>query len=296
MSLFDFYDQDDAAQVQANARPIWTIGDLDNPDNEKNLLKWLNSEVDFLRQENRDRVDEIKKHYQLYKGLSLERLARSDDRERLVDRNRIQRKVVINNLYDLTERRVARFIKFRPAVAILPTNDEFTDKKSSKHGKRVLDHIQYQQRFDIKNQKHVKIKEIAGESYLFIEWNSELGGEHPSSIKVKESGEKVPLIDRNGEPEVNEFDEPIMIEKNVSIGDVEYSVERPENMMFQKSLEYEKADYFFRIRFDLVDNLKVKYPRSASYIKSNQDHDSYDFSRGRDERSLPNRTVFFIKG
>ena len=82
MSMFDFFDGDDTIQVRANTRPIWTIGDLDDSKNDGQILKWVNAEVDFLRQENRDRVDEIRKHYQLYKGLSLERLARSDERDR----------------------------------------------------------------------------------------------------------------------------------------------------------------------------------------------------------------------
>ena len=293
MSSFDFFDRDDEIQVHANARPIWTIGDLDDNENETQVLKWLNAEIDFLRQENRDRTDEVRKHYQLYKGLSLERIARSDERDRLVDRNRVQRKVVINHLYDLTEQRVARFVKFKPSVAILPTNDEFSDKQASKLAKRIFDHIKYIQRYDLKNQDAVRIKEIAGESYLFIEWNADLGPEHPASKRARENGEKVPLLDVNGEPELGEDGKPIMIEDKVCIGDVEMSVVRPENMLFQRIKEPEMVEYCFRIRYDLVDNLKLKYPEKAHKIKANTDPNHFDFTQPKDERGLKSRTIYF---
>lgn len=293
MSLFDFFDNQDPAQVNANTRPIWTIGNLDKDENEKALLKWLNSEVDFLRQENMDRVDEIKKHYQLYKGLSLERIARSDERDRLIDRNRIQRKVVINHLYDLTEQRVAKFVKFKPSTAILPTNDEFSDKQASKLAKRIVDHIKYVQRYDLKNQDAVRVKEIAGESYLFIDWNPELGEEHPQSMKSRQGEEKVPLLDSNGNPELNENGEPIYIKDPIMIGDVEFTVERPEKMLMQKSDCMENVKYFFRIRTALVDELKVKYPKKADKIKMNQDSDFFNQHSAMDKKTAPQETLYF---
>ena len=198
MGIWDFNDVEETSQF--NKHPIWTLDVTDESDaSQKQILKWLVTELTRLRQDHRSRLNEIQRHYKLYKGVSNDRLHRRNaDRDDEYERVQVQRKVVINHLFDLTEQLVSRTSKYSPSVQFLPTNDEFHDKQASKLAKRLFDHVKYRERLDDKARRTTRFSKVAGEGYLFIEWDKDKGETHPQWEKSQKEGKKVPLMDENG--------------------------------------------------------------------------------------------------
>jgi hypothetical protein len=292
--MWDFLDTDENAQF--NAKPLWTI-DLDKEENEELILKWCVTELEKLRQENRKRLDEIHRHYKLYKGVSQDRMHRRNaDRDDEYERVQVQRKVVINHLYDLTEQSVSFTSKFRPAVQFLPTNDDFHDKQASKLAKRLFDHVKYVEKLDHKARTSVRLAKIAGEGYLFIEWDEDKGPKSPKwDEAIKEYGEgKIPLLDENGNQEEDQNGNPVFIEREIKIGDVCYKIVRPDRLLFETKHEFDEAKYFFHLEERPVEELRADYPKKADMIKVNQSErveEHYDYN---DKRSKTDSRVITL--
>lgn len=262
------------------ARPIYAI-DLDDERNEKEILKWLTAELDFLEHENEPRIRIQRRNLALYKGIQYqESEARAENRDRAADRSTFLRKIVANHLFDLTKNRASRLIKFRPAVAILPTNDELQDKLSAKACKGLLDHIWYEQDFEGQIQLQIATHAmITGESYLFVEWDEDKGPLSPAYVQSKKKyGNKIPLLDENGQQRHDDNGKPMFVEKPIRIGDVDYRIELSPEVLLDKQPRLEQVKYCFTRRQYSVDALRIKYPEKASEIKSHNDQ-IYDYDR-----------------
>ena len=262
------------------ARPIWSI-DLDDPKNEKEILNWLTAELDYLSHENEPRIRIQRRNLALYKGIQYqESEARAENRDRAADRSTFLRKIVANHLFDLTKNRASRLIKFRPAVAVLPTNDELQDKLSAKACKGLLDHIWYEQDFEGVIQLQLATHAmIMGESYLFIDWDDTLGPLSPAYVEAKRKNKgKVPLLDENGQQVKDPQGNPRFVEREVRIGDVSYRIELSPEVLLDKAARYEQVRHCFVSTVYQTEQLRVMYPEKASYIKQHNDQ-VYDYDR-----------------
>jgi len=298
MSIWSFNDVEQSSQ--ANAKPIWALNLDDNSETgQKEILKWLVTEIERLRQDNRNRINEIQRHYKLYKGVSNDRLHRRNaDRDDEYERVQVQRKVVVNHLYDLTEQHVSRTAKYAPAVQFLPTNDEFHDKQAAKLAKRLFDHVKYVERLDNKVRKTTRYTKVAGEGYLFIEWDPDKGPVHKDYQKALEQygANKIPQMDENGQPRLDDKGNPLYVEKEVHVGDVCYKVVRPEKLVFETRKDWEEVDYFFHFEEKIVDKVRADYPKKANEIKANLDErveEYYDFSDKKNKSDTQVITFWF---
>jgi len=266
MSLFDLMDVSESQQ--SNTEPLWKIK-LDDKDSEKQILQWVMSELEKIRHENKSRLYEIFTNYKLYKGVSGDRLNRRNPNSEYddIERVQVQRKLVINHLFDLTEQIVSRVSKYKPAVSILPTNDEFKDKQSSKLSKRLFDQIKYIQGLDDKSRQLIRYSKIAGEGYLFVEWNKDLGEKHPA----QSTEEKILFLDENGNPEKDSKNKEIYLDQEIKVGDVEYTICGPEKLFFETTGDINKSKYFFKICEKNVHELRADYPKKANEIRSDDD-------------------------
>jgi len=266
---------DDGAAVARPSKALWSI-DLDDPKNDDNVLTWLNGEIGFLIDAGSERGSLIRRNIQLYRGIQYDNQdVRRDLRDRTVDRSRTIRKIVVNHLFDLTQARISRLVKFRPAVAILPTNNEFEDKQAADSTDMLLKHLWYINEFDAKiSPRMAKIKSIMGEAYLWIDWDSNAGDIHPENPK---KGTKVPLLTENGEQETDDMGNKVWIERDVMTGDVRYQVVDALDVYVQdKKGRSEKPDYCFRKRILPVEEARLLWPKAASKIKSTESADDFD--------------------
>lgn len=263
------------------AKPIWSI-DLDDRSNDREVLKWLMSEQDYLAHENEQRIRIQRRNLALYKGIQYqESEARAENRDRAADRSTFLRKIVANHLFDLTKNRASRLIKFRPAVAILPTNDELADKLSAKSCKGLLDHIWYENDFEGVVQLRLATEAmILGESYLFIDWNEEKGPVSPAytEARKKYANGKVPMLDADGQPVKDNMGRPRFVERPVRIGDVEYRIELSPEVLLDKAPKYEQVRHCFTSRVIPIEELRIRYPEKSADIKSHSEQ-VYDYDR-----------------
>ncbi len=253
---------------------------------EKKVHEWLINDKNNLLELNKDRFDKIKKHLALNKGM----LYKDDDRKtgdqnREKNKKREYNKITINALKEANRIRASRLLKYKPAVAILPTNDELADKIAADMCEKLVQHIWYVQRFDgIELPRIARSKGICGEMYLFILWNPELGDvskqyKAAEAYGKKENLEKVPLLGADGKPEKDDQGQTIWVEKPVMNGDVEYSVENPLNVLIDRhpTKQFKNSRHLHRREVMNVEEARLKYPKAADKIKADKDMQFYDY-------------------
>lgn len=261
--------------------PIWTL-DLnpESPDySEKKVLEWLKGELSYLRAESSERFEAIKRNLQLYKGLQyLSQTARTDTRDK--NAKQIVEKIVINELWDLTQNKVSRLIKYKPAIAVLPHDDEQGDKIAAKANKALLDHIWYVQNYEEHVEREAaRYAKIMGEVFLWVEWDANRGDLHPSAKKLLDEGkEEIELLDEEGKPVTGPDGKPIMVSTKKRVGDVRYLLETPFTSFMQRVNRIENVEYCFRVETLHIEKAKRKYPELGNHLKP-QTLEVYDFEK-----------------
>lgn len=293
MAYSFFEDQDNLSAIAKPRQPIWALN-LDDPLSDKEILNWLNGELLDLQKNAEERHRLMQRNLVLYKGIQYIDQSRGDIRERGQDRSQPVRKIVANHIFDLIQNHVSRLIKYKPAVSVLPTNDEFGDKVSAKMTKYLLDHIWYERQFESKlSVDAAKLKAVMGEVYMFITWNPDLGDLHPDYKKLKgKSGDKIPLLDESGEQQKDERGQPVFVSRPVRTGDVDYSVVNPLEIFLENKTKFEDVDYVFRMRTKPAAELRLIYPDKASVITPSQDFQLYNYEKMQLE-PLRNQTVYY---
>lgn len=293
MAQVNFDDLEEQETTKVNLRPIWTI-DLDDDGNEEAIRKWLNTEIQFLQQESIERMEEIKRHLSIYKNRNYDRrVAQSKATQLFSGSGKAQniRRVVVNHAFDFVEQKISKLVKFKPAVAILPTNDEWEDRTSAKVAEKFWGHIKELQGFDAKNVDMARISRIAGESFLGILWNEDEGPEHPDSEKLNKNGDKfLTLKDENGAPAKDEAGNVIRIPLPIRVGDVCYEIFFPWQMFLQKKNSFDRVNYCFKMEVKSADEVRLDYPKSASKIKADKGQKIFDFERN-EEIDLGHETI-----
>jgi hypothetical protein len=283
MNTFD--DLENANETNKNRKPFFAI----NHENDIELLAWLNGEINYLKEENEARHRKIKANLARYKGIQYQfQDARSTNRDRQDDSSKFSPKIVVNNLFDVTEQRVSRLVKYKPAVAVIPTNDEYQDKISSKIAKRFLEHVQTEQQFDEKIHQLVRYSVIGGEAYLAIEWDKDSGPVHPDF----DDSEQIPLVDADGQVKRHDDGSVIMIDRTVHIGDVCYKTYLAIDVLLENSRKYEEVNYGFMIDTEYTEALKRDYPEAANDIQEDSTGTYYDYSKF-EERNLNGRSIVY---
>jgi len=296
--MAQFFEELEEGSAPAHSRKAFYELDYNN-DNEieqDKLLNWLKAELDFIQGEDEFRLREIKRNLALYRGIQYSTQEdRKDIRDRSVDKSRIFQKITVNHLFDLVENRVSALVKFKPGIAILPTNDEFNDKIAAKMSKLLLDHIWYNQQFEsTKTRKAAKMAAVMGEAYLWINWNPDLGEKHPSFDKAKKESEdgEISLLDEDGVTVKNESGEVIKLNKPVRVGDVDYKIVTAMDVFLQRQRNLEDVEYCYRSEIMHVAKARIKWPKSAKKIKSNDQSQMWNFET-LEKESAKNRVEVF---
>ncbi|TXH42152.1 MAG: hypothetical protein E6Q97_36230 [Desulfurellales bacterium] len=279
---------DDLEFAENVLRPLWTVEGLDDPTKEKDVLEWMKTSIEVCQSWYRDYFQVQMDNLLLYKGVQW--LNQDRYSSKILDRhgvpNRRSPRIVLNHLSDFTEQWVSRLTRYRPAVAIFPSNTEWQDEQDARVSKMVLDHIWYQNVIDLYFQEFARQGKIFGESFLYQYWDPMKGDLHPDYVKVRDFNKRQAVLDQYGQPIMGESGKGILkIQKPIKIGDIGYRIDAPWHW-FEDPKKC-KDDVEWAIRWSTVDKdyLKAKHPEKAHEISTDSGEDAvfsnYHFEIGR---------------
>lgn len=273
-----------------NKKAIWEVGF----DKEDDLLKWLIAEVDYLKQRNKERIDEVRKQIALYKGVQYQTSdAKTTSRDKEDTSSKYKQKVVVNHLYDMCEQKVSAAVKFKPNIAVIPQNDDIDDAYAAKMAKAAFDNLSEQQNLDMKLASCARRAIITDAAWMFIEWNPDLGPELEESKELEE--DELPMM-KDGEEIKDQFGKVKKINKKeigpVNIGDVELCVVGTQKILLEDKDVYQKVNFLFREEPEDIAVLKKRYKQKADKIKADEMTRVWDFGKN-DEVQAHNQTFVY---
>ena len=250
----DFFDDlNEEAPDKVNVKPFHAI----NKEDEKEVHEWCKKVVETLEKQSVARHSRMRKNLEVYKGVSTS-LRRTDIRRSEKQFLNKVNKFVVNHLHDMTETRISQLCRVKPAVNILPTNDEFEDRNAAQSVKYLVDHLWYINNIDSLRQKMLRNAFIFGESYCFVLWDKDKGDLHPEYVKARDLGIPLENID------------------TVKVGDVKYEIEVPWRVHLQRQKQIEDVEYCFRTKVISTETLKKDYPEAKEKIKNTSNIKAFD--------------------
>jgi hypothetical protein len=136
MSYFDELGDDRPDKI--NVKPFHSI----DKDDENDVLKWCTKVIKSLEKQAVSRNAKCRKNLETYRG-AVTNIKRTDIRRSERQFLNKVNKFVVNHLHDMTETRISQLSRLKPAVNIMPTNDEYEDRNAAKAVKYLIDHIWY---------------------------------------------------------------------------------------------------------------------------------------------------------
>jgi hypothetical protein len=264
----DLFDEIDDYELTEKIKPFYKIKD----ENEKELLSWLNKVKDALIYNAKTRTHTQRMNLTAYRGLSLNRFDRRKDYNSVRRLQRIN-KFIVNHLRDLTETKVSQMTRLKPAVEVLPTNDEYADRASAKVVGLLIKHLFYINNLDYMIQRMHREARIFGESFMFIDYDPSKGDLDPVYVEARNRGiEKIEL------PDGSVFD----TSKPLKTGDLGYGIELPWRVLMQRATCFKDVEYNFRITVENVEKLKDKHPDKAKLIKAEDEVKMFDIENLED--------------
>lgn len=158
--------------------------------------------------------------------------------------------------------------RLKPAVEVLPANDEYNDRGAAKVAGSVIKHLWDLNNVDYLMQQMHRHSKIFGESFAFTLWDKSLGDFHPAWQTAVEN--EIPEIELNGEIVEIDPNKPIMT------GDVCYEHEVPWRVLLQRKNNFKDCDYVFRISIEPTEDLKKDHPKHEKKIKTQEELRVFD--------------------
>lgn len=273
---FDLLDDLFSEQVQHTDLSLKPFHEIKDKSKEERL-EWLKEVSDVLLKQAEPRTARQRKNLHLYRGISEAARAERDRGSHRFDKPRRiskTKKLVINHLYDLTETKVAQMTRLKPAVEVLPNNDEWRDRASAKVVGHLIKHLWYINNIDHLVTSLHRQSRIFGEAFCFITWDPQGGDLHPAYVKARDLGAVDPK-----EPELK-------------TGDLKYEVEMPWRVLLHRTNNFDDCEYAFRISTEPVAKLKKDYPRKKKDIQKTDELATFDIQELTD-RHLEEHTLVF---
>ena len=252
----DFFDSvSEEAPDKINVKPFHSI----DKDDEKEVLEWCNKVIDTLERQAVSRHSQMRSNLETYKGVDA-KARRSAIRRADKHLSSKINKFAVNHLHDMTETRISKLCRVKPAVNVLPTNDEFEDRNAAKATKYLIDHIWYINNIEELRQKMLRNAFIFGEAYCFVLWDKHKGDLHPAYTEAQKLG----MAEDTMGP--------------VHIGDISYELELPWRVHLQRQKQMSDVEYCFRTSVAPTHTLKKEYPKKATKLKESTHVKAFDTS------------------
>lgn len=271
MSNIDFFESKIEPNKNEDLDPFFTVADK----KKEVILDWLKKSVQARELYHQEYFNVCRKNLMAYSGNYFGNKARQTDSLEYLPAKRTS-KYSVNHIYEMTENLVSKMTRIKPAVEVLPANDEFEDKNSAKAVTLLMKHLWYINDVDRLLQKVHRHKYIFGNAYLCIKWNPNIGDLHPDYVLLKEKGQlnKLP----KGAP--------------VRTGDVDYETILPWNVLVEPLVEYEKTKSVILKENMHIEDLKAKYPEHANALKLSKTVSEFNLSSLKEEVKAKHINVY----
>ena len=169
-------------------------------------------------------------------------------------------RLVSNQVKIYTDQAVSKITRYRPAVMTTPESNHETDIRGSKVAEELLQHEMREHNFTDLEERYVKTSTKTGIGWFYAGWNPDLNEE-----VIEDRGEE-----GNVSVEV----------KKIYKGDIEYSLPRPMNMLWDLSaVLWKDVKWCIEEVYIDPDTLVEQYPKHAdkirAQIKKTNSGDSY---------------------
>ncbi len=285
MSLFDDLSMSAVAMQRTPVKPLWTV-DLKDEDA---VLKWVKNAFGVLIEEGKPRIEEQKENLRMYKGALLNKAKTSSNQRNLNEQDLTQQrikdqKLYVNLLYDVTEQRVSKLMRFKPAVSVLPTKSEQEDRIAAKVAKNILDTIWYDNNIDEIIRDMERHTAVLGEGYVAVLWDGDKGDLHPDYVAERDAGEPV-VIKKEG-------DEEVEVTTPIRVGDVKFDIKVPWRVFNDRQDKYEDCNYQIVVEYQDIDLLRSQFQDKAGKLKEigSSDIPGYDDDQVK-ELKMRNQTI-----
>lgn len=229
---------------------------------EEEVLNWL-----------KKTSNDLSDYYQNYRGLYRENIARyvgdapgSYNSEMWNGQSFVYQpnpgRKELNVIQPIVEAHLARIISSRANVSVLPIHsNEFNDLAAAKNAEQALKQSFEQRKINDKMEAAARTMLICGMSYVVVEWDEQIGP------PIAKRGEQIQAVDEEGEPILDEDGEPMMLAPNIRMGDVNYKILRPDQVLEAPGEWGESVDWVITTELRDVHRLRQLYPSVAGEIK-----------------------------
>lgn len=236
-------------------------------------LQWLVSDIKVKFNAASSRIEMYRKYEALFKGIHYKSMDyRRNENDDSYSGTK-QPRMAVNFCQEMVEAKVAQRSRFKPAIAVIPSNDELPDINNAKTVKMLLDNRA--QEIDIEKifADGDRMNFLRGESFTFVTWDKDAGHVHPKYAEIEKMGQRVPVLDEMGNPTGDYHEHAIMV------GDVKVEVLGPERVFpEQNKTKWDEVNNVTVMDWCHIDDLKAEYPEFAELIKEDEDYMFYDSS------------------
>lgn len=256
MSNIDFFSKDLSNSGTKPQSPFFTVKDAPKEE----LLEWLHQEIANRERYHDAFFGQCQTHLKAYMNGYYRHGRQTDSTSDLAVPFRRTTKYTVNHLFEMTERLVSKMTRIKPAVEVLPANDEFEDQNSAKAVKLLIKHLWYVNDVDFLLQKVHRHKYIFGETFLNVEWDKDKGDLHPDYITVRNAAQA-----KN-----REIDKKVLKELKIRVGDVCYKQILPWNVLMEMCDDYDKVENVIVKEVMPVAKVQAMFPEMAKQIAFKQ--------------------------
>lgn len=263
--LFDDFDTNELDEFK-ELTPLWTV-DLNNEDD---LMDWLKNDWDEKERRSQARMRVYAENVHLYKGIHFRSQSTRDDTFRTSDGERATRtpRIVMNQIYDFTQIKISKITRFKPAIAVLPTQDEYNDELNAKLVKQMIDSKWEEEDIDMLERSTHLTKYVFGEAYLMVDWNPDKGDmimpqrmANKLNAKVENAPtKKVTIETQEGKTKT--------IEQEVRQGDIEYRIISAERMFPEGRRKWNEVEHVTELDFMTVEEARARWPKKGKEIQA----------------------------
>lgn len=281
-------------ETEAQLMPLYAVSDIDD---EKKVLDWANQAAKFCENFYRGNMQMEVDNTLLYEGIHWSNQDSSRQyRDRSGKPTRRSPRVVINHIADFVDQWVSRLTRYRPAVRVFPTNSEYEDECDAKMAQNVLDHIWYTNKIDSVTRKAAFHAKVTGNAYVWCLWNPTKGDLDRAFVEqMKANGGTIPRQQVFGSdgPVLNSKGEPLYVQKEERIGDVQYIADPPWMTWHEPVFGDREPNWAIKWSLVDVDGLRIKYPEHAKKLVSDQGMQVFEEQYGLHLRKLKNQILQF---